>query len=103
MFKFLVLVVLVVIITVALMRLRARMPWNEVTKRANRRGLLAEPMDAATQDQVIDLLMQGKKFKSIRMVRAERGMTFRDAKLLVEAIEAGHRPARIVRGETADD
>lgn len=102
MFKLLALIVIVVVITVALMRLRTRLPWNEVTKRADRRGLLRQPVDGDSQDQVMNLLMQGKKLAAIAIVRKVTGLSFRNAKLLVEAIEAGHRPARVVKSEASE-
>ena len=100
--KVLVLIAVIAILCVLLARLRTRLPWNEPTKRAERRGVLRQPLDAMTQERVIDLLIQGKKFGAIRVVRKVTGMSYRDARLLVQAMEAGHRPARVIQGEATE-
>ncbi|WP_202805645.1 ribosomal protein L7/L12 [Actinopolymorpha alba] len=65
--------------------------------------LASHPVDPMVVSTVLALLGQRKKIQAVKELRDATGLGLADAKALVEAIEAGHRPPAVVlRGEAVD-
>ena len=76
-------------------RARTEVPANP----ARREALLRQPLETALVARIADLCTAGLKIQSIKELRDATGLGLKDAKDLVEAIQAGHRPAPLVQGE----
>jgi ribosomal protein L7/L12 len=64
-----------------------------------REALLRQPLETALVARITDLCAAGRKIQAIKELRDATGLGLKDAKDLVEAIQAGHRPAPLVQGE----
>lgn len=89
-------IVLVMIGIRASNRAKAAVPASPDPRRE---ALLRSPLDPVLVKRVIDLCTSGKKIQAIKELREATGLGLREAKDLVDAIDAGHRPANLVQGE----
>lgn len=65
--------------------------------------ILNQPVDPMVVAVVVALLGQNKKVKAVKELRDSTRLGLADAKALVEAIAAGHRPPTVVlRGDAVD-
>ena len=90
--------VLVLIGIRATNRSRTEVPSNPIRREA----LLRQQLDPGLVARIVDLCTSGRKIQAIKELRDATGLGLKDAKDLVEAIEAGHRPMPLVRGELVD-
>ncbi len=71
--------------------------------RTNTARILNQPVDPMVVAVVVALLGQNKKIKAVKELRDATRLDLADAKALVEAIAAGHRPPTVVlRGDAVD-
>lgn len=65
--------------------------WLKFRQHTDRQALLAKPLDPAVLTTVLTLLAGGGKLRAIGMLRGT-GIGMAGARMLVEAIQQGHRP-----------
>ncbi len=94
-----VLVVLVVVVLAVVVALAARAGARPSTRLAWRTPGLVPPISHDLQDRVRELCSERKKIHAIKLVREETGLGLKEAKDVVDALEAG-RPVPVdVPGE----
>lgn len=89
-------VILVLIGVRASNRARTEVPSGPDPRRE---ALMRQPLSPGLVARITELCTAGRKIQAIKELREVTGLGLKDAKDLVEAIEAGHRPAPLVQGE----
>ncbi|MET9021635.1 ribosomal protein L7/L12 [Actinopolymorpha sp. NPDC004070] len=82
---------------------QGRTPGSGQPARTGTARILNQPVDPMVVAVVVSLLGQNKKIKAVKELRESTRLGLADAKALVEAIAAGHRPPTVVlRGDAVD-
>lgn len=66
------------------------------------RKLMAQPVDPMVLSLVVGLLGRSRKVQAVKELMRATGLGMAEAKALAEAIQTGHRPPAVIRGEAVD-